>query len=96
VLIRHLQFADNFGRVHGPYGHVKANAIVLSDSVVADNKKVDIGYRFEFTPDNHGVIRSFCGHSAASGLAAIGVHYSLDAKQPEASFAIDRAVGPSS
>jgi hypothetical protein len=81
TLVRHLQFADNFGRVYGPYGHVVANAVVLPAGAVATAQQLAIGCRFEFAPAHHGVIRSFRSHSAANGLAAVGVSYSLDCAQ---------------
>eukprot|EP00953_Heterococcus_sp_UTEX-ZZ885_P000402 744-Heterococcus_DN1.PRE.6 len=81
VLIRHVQFTDNSKRVHGPYGNAVANAIELNQERVATAEELVTGCQFKYTPGDDGIIRSFRGHDAAIGLAAIGVNYSLACKQ---------------
>jgi hypothetical protein len=82
VLIRHVQFTDNSKRVHGPYGNVIAtNADAPAEGVNVRPEQLVAGFKFKFTPGDDGIIRSFRGHDAAIGLAAVGVNYSLACKQ---------------
>jgi hypothetical protein len=59
VLLRHLQFRDNQGNLHGPYGDPHMSS--------ADH--------FEFTLGADDAIESFHVYSTTKGLAGIGVHY---------------------